>query len=42
MSDQAAANSAIATPDELDKMMIEQLHAATLKASDACFELKKT
>jgi len=27
--------------DQLDEMMIDQLHAATLKASDSCFELKK-
>jgi hypothetical protein len=27
--------------DELDREQIEQLHAATLKASDSCFELKK-
>lgn len=27
--------------DELDKEQIAQLHAATIKASDSCFELKK-
>jgi hypothetical protein len=27
--------------DDLDKEQLEQLHAATLKASDSCFELKK-
>lgn len=27
--------------DELDTLRIDQLHAATLKASDSCFELKK-
>lgn len=27
--------------DELDKELIDQLHAATLKASDSCFEIKK-
>jgi hypothetical protein len=27
--------------DELDKEQLQQLHAATLKASDSCFELKK-
>ena len=27
--------------DELDKDLLEQLHAATLKASDSCFEIKK-
>lgn len=27
--------------DDLDREQIEQLHAATLKASDSCFELKK-
>jgi hypothetical protein len=29
------------TADDLDREQIEQLHAATLKASDSCFELKK-
>lgn len=29
------------TADELDKEQIDQLHAATLKAADTCFELKK-
>lgn len=29
------------TADDLDKEQLEQLHAATLKASDSCFELKK-
>ena len=29
------------TPDELDKEQLAQLHAATLRASDSCFELKK-
>lgn len=29
------------TPDDLDKEQLDQLHAATLKASDSCFELKK-
>lgn len=29
------------TADELDKDYLEQLHAATSKASDSCFELKK-
>lgn len=29
------------TADELDKEQLEQLHAATLKASEACLELKK-
>jgi hypothetical protein len=27
--------------DALDKEQLEQLHAATLKAADSCFELKK-
>lgn len=27
--------------DDLDREQLEQLHAATLKASDSCFELKK-
>ncbi|WP_152447796.1 hypothetical protein [Rhodococcus triatomae] len=27
--------------DSLDKELIDQLHAATLKASDSCFEIKK-
>ncbi|MBQ0894650.1 hypothetical protein KBX37_16350 [Micromonospora sp. U56] len=27
--------------DDLDKELIDQLHAATLKASDSCFEIKK-
>ncbi|MEU1965883.1 hypothetical protein ABZ541_19430 [Micromonospora sediminicola] len=27
--------------DDLDKELIDQLHAATLKASDSCFEMKK-
>ncbi|QIY94528.1 hypothetical protein HEP87_11520 [Streptomyces sp. S1D4-11] len=29
------------TADELDKEQLQQLHNATLKASDACLELKK-
>jgi|SRR5215475_7897832 len=29
------------TADELDKELLGQLHNATLKASDACFEIKK-
>jgi hypothetical protein len=29
------------TADDLDRELLEQLHAATLKASDSCFELKK-
>ncbi|MCZ4125293.1 hypothetical protein [Streptomyces sp. H39-S7] len=29
------------TADELDKEQLAQLHAATLKASEACLELKK-
>lgn len=29
------------SPDSLDKDQLDQLHAATLKASDSCFELKK-
>lgn len=29
------------TADDLDKELLGQLHAATLKASDSCFELKK-
>ncbi|MEV1291952.1 hypothetical protein [Pseudonocardia sp. NPDC049635] len=29
------------TADDLDKELIDQLHAATLKASDSCFEIKK-
>jgi hypothetical protein len=29
------------TEDDLDKDQLDQLHAATLKASDACFEMKK-
>ncbi|WP_406271126.1 hypothetical protein OHT93_20215 [Streptomyces sp. NBC_00191] len=29
------------TSDSLDKEQLEQLHAATLKASEACLELKK-
>jgi hypothetical protein len=29
------------TGDDLDKDQLDQLHAATLKASDACFEMKK-
>jgi hypothetical protein len=35
------SSSATVTADELDQQQIEQLHAATLKASDSCFELKK-
>jgi hypothetical protein len=27
--------------DNLDKELLDQLHAATLKASDSCFEIKK-
>jgi hypothetical protein len=29
------------TADSLDKEQLDQLHAATLKAADSCFELKK-
>jgi len=29
------------TADDLDKELMDQLHAATLKASDSCFEIKK-
>jgi hypothetical protein len=29
------------TAAEIDKLRIDQLHAATLKASDSCFEMKK-
>ncbi|MET8203089.1 hypothetical protein [Micromonospora taraxaci] len=29
------------TADDLDKELIDQLHAATLKATDSCFEIKK-
>src|SRR5436190_23927590 len=29
------------SPDDLDKDQLDQLHAATLKASDSCFEIKK-
>jgi hypothetical protein len=29
------------TVDELDREFMEQLHAATLKASDLCYEMKK-
>ncbi|WP_125788765.1 MULTISPECIES: hypothetical protein [unclassified Amycolatopsis] len=29
------------TADALDKEQLDQLHAATLKAADSCFELKK-
>lgn len=29
------------TADELDKELLAQLHAATLKAADSCFEIKK-
>lgn len=29
------------TADELDKELLGQLHNATLKASDTCFEIKK-
>jgi hypothetical protein len=29
------------TADALDQLRIDQLHAATLKASDSCFEIKK-
>lgn len=29
------------TADDLDKELLNQLHAATLKASDSCFEIKK-
>jgi hypothetical protein len=32
---------AVVSADDLDREQIEQLHAATLKASDSCFELKK-
>lgn len=32
---------ATVTPDDLDREQLEQLHAATLRASDSCFELKK-
>jgi hypothetical protein len=38
---QAKSTEQTTTPDDLDKGQLEQLHAATLKASDSCFELKK-
>jgi hypothetical protein len=36
----SSAGGAI-TADDLDREQLEQLHSATLKASDSCFELKK-
>jgi hypothetical protein len=33
--------SSTLTADDLDREQLEQLHAATLNASDSCFELKK-
>jgi hypothetical protein len=33
--------AATVAADDLDREQLEQLHAATLKASDSCFELKK-
>lgn len=38
-----AGSHGVAQPsaDSLDKELLEQLHAATLKASDSCFEIKK-
>lgn len=42
MSDAAIGSSAgVVTADDLDNQQIEQLHAATLKAADSCFEMKK-
>lgn len=34
-------NDTAPTADDLDKELLDQLHAATLKAADSCFELKK-
>jgi hypothetical protein len=39
--EQADDSEQAVTPDDLDKEQLEQLHAATLKASDSCFEIKK-
>jgi hypothetical protein len=41
--DAAAAKPDAVKPlaDDLDKELLEQLHAATLQASDSCFEIKK-
>jgi hypothetical protein len=36
-----SAGAAEVTADDLDKEQLSQLHNATLKASDSCFELKK-
>jgi len=36
-----AKDAATVSAEDLDREQIEQLHAATLKASDSCFELKK-
>lgn len=40
-SQRGAARFETVSADDLDRQEIEQLHAATLKASDSCFELKK-
>lgn len=39
--DPPAASVGEPTADSLDKDQLDQLHAATLKAADSCFELKK-
>jgi len=35
------SDDGLVTADNLDRELLEQLHAATLKVSDSCFELKK-
>jgi hypothetical protein len=37
----AGAVDSPVTADDLDRVQLDQLHVATLKASDSCFELKK-
>lgn len=42
MSETGGESNAIDTlADDIDKEQLDQLHAATLKASDSCFEIKK-
>jgi hypothetical protein len=36
-----SAEKTAVTADSLDQIRIDQLHAATLRASDSCFEMKK-
>lgn len=41
VSDGHVRSTPVSNPDELDKDQLDQLHAATLKASESCLEIKK-